>query len=62
MENITKEYEKLLKKAIEMPGIADLMRLIEELEEERELLAQLQVEEYGEVITSNRSFYFKPNF
>jgi len=42
---------------MEMPGIADLMRLSEELQEEGKILAQLQFEEYFTASTSNRSLF-----
>ena len=57
MKDIDKDFEKLLKKALEMPGIADLMRLTEELHEVGKLLAQLQVEEGFIATTSDRSFF-----
>lgn len=54
--DIEREYEELLRKITEMPGIADLMRLNEWLQEEGRLLAQLRIEEYSTSKTSNRSF------
>jgi len=59
MEDINKDYEELLKKAMEMPGIADLMELSEELQEEGVILAQLQLqfEDCFIASTSNRSLF-----